>query len=103
MGKKEEYKEKNLQYLQVLSTQEGICSLPCNMFYKVLQTGTGTVSPTIRSIVTVHYRGSLINGKEFDNSYDRNCPEAFRTEGCQQTPETGPLQYRTGRPEAEDA
>ena len=78
MGKKEEYKEKNLQYLQVLSTQEGICPLPCNMFYKVLQTGTGTVSPTIRSIVTVHYRGSLINGKEFDNSYDRNCPEAFR-------------------------
>ena len=62
MGKKEEYKEKNLQYLQVLSTQEGICPLPCNMFYKVLQTGTGTVSPTIRSIVTVHYRGSLING-----------------------------------------
>ena len=48
------------------------------VFYKVLQTGTGTVSPTIRSIVTVHYRGSLINGKEFDNSYDRNCPEAFR-------------------------
>ena len=35
MGKKEEYKEKNLQYLQVLSTQEGICPLPCNMFYKV--------------------------------------------------------------------
>lgn len=68
MGRKEEYKEKNLQYLQVLSTQEGICPLPCNMFYKVLQTGTGTVSPTIRSIVTVHYRGSLINGKEFDNS-----------------------------------
>lgn len=78
MGRKEEYKEKNLQYLQVLSTQEGICPLPCNMFYKVLQTGTGTVSLTIRSIVTVHYRGSLINGKEFDNSYDRNCPEAFR-------------------------
>lgn len=46
MGRKEEYKEKNLQYLQVLSTQEGICPLPCNMFYKVLQTGTGTVSPT---------------------------------------------------------
>ena len=31
MGRKEEYKEKNLQYLQVLSTQEGICPLPCNM------------------------------------------------------------------------
>ena len=44
MGRKEEYKEKNLQYLQVLSTQEGICPLPCNMFYKVLQTGTGTIN-----------------------------------------------------------
>lgn len=78
MGKKEEYKEKNLQYLQVLSTQEDIRPLPCNMFYKVLQTGSGAVSPTVRNIVTVHYRGSLINGKEFDNSYSRNCPEAFR-------------------------
>ena len=57
MGKKEEYKEKNLQYLQVLSTQADVCSLPCGIFYKVLQTGTG---------------------KEFDNSYSRNCPEAFR-------------------------
>ena len=47
MGRKEEYKEKNLQYLQVLSTQEGICPLSCNMFYKVLQTGTGTLSPFI--------------------------------------------------------
>ncbi len=42
MGKKRKYEEKNCQYLQVLS-REGICSLPCNMFYKVLQTGTGTV------------------------------------------------------------
>lgn len=78
MGKKEEYKEKNLQYLQVLSTQADVCSLPCGIFYKVLQTGTGTVSPNVRSIVTVHYKGSLITGKEFDNSYSRNCPEAFR-------------------------
>lgn len=78
MGKKEEYKEKNLQYLQVLSTQEDILPLPCNVFYKVLQTGTGTVLPTVRNIVTVHYRGSLIDGTEFDNSYSRNCPEAFR-------------------------
>jgi len=28
--------------------------------------------------VSVHYRGTLIDGKEFDNSYKRNCPEAFR-------------------------
>lgn len=53
-------------------------SLPCGIYYKVLQTGEGKVSPTVRSIVSVHYRGTLIDGKEFDNSYKRNCPEAFR-------------------------
>ena len=30
------------------------------------------------SIVSVHYKGTLINGREFDNSWKRNCPEAFR-------------------------
>ena len=78
MGRKEEYKEKNLQFLKDLSLQEGIVSLPCGIYYKVLETGTGTVSPTVRSIVTVHYKGSLISGRIFDNSYERSCPEAFR-------------------------
>lgn len=78
MGKKEEYKAKNLQYLQELSSQDGVFGLPCGMYYKVLTTGTGTVSPNVRSIVTVHYKGSLINGRVFDNSYERSCPEAFR-------------------------
>ena len=78
MSKKEIYKNKNIEFLKELSIQEGINSLPCGIYYKVLQTGEGKVSPTIRSIVSVHYRGTLIDGKEFDNSYKRNCPEAFR-------------------------
>lgn len=78
MSKKEIYKQKNIAFLKELSTQENIQSLPCGIYYKVLQTGTGTLSPTPRSIVSVHYRGTLIDGKEFDNSYKRNCPEAFR-------------------------
>ena len=78
MGKKELYKVKNIQFLQELSTQEGINILPCGIYYKVLETGNGTTSPNVRSIVSVHYKGSLIDGKEFDNSYKRNCPEAFR-------------------------
>ena len=78
MSKKELYKEKNLQFLKDISAGEGIQSLPCGIYYKVLQTGEGKVSPTVRSIVTVHYRGTFIDGKEFDNSYKRNCPEAFR-------------------------
>ena len=59
-------------------SQEGVYALPCGIYYKVLETGTGTVFPNVRSIVTVHYKGSLINGRVFDNSYERNCPEAFR-------------------------
>ena len=31
-----------------------------------------------RSIVTVHYKGSLIDGQVFDNSYERTCPDALR-------------------------
>ena len=78
MSKKEIYKQKNIQFLKDLSTEEGIMSLPHGIYYKVLETGEGKVSPTVRSIVSVHYRGTLIDGKEFDNSYKRNCPEAFR-------------------------
>ena len=78
MSKKEIYKNKNIEFLKELSIQEGINSLPCGIYYKVLETGEGKVSPTVRSIVSVHYRGTLTDGKEFDNSYKRNCPEAFR-------------------------
>ena len=78
MSKKEIYKQKNIQFLKDLPAEEGIQSLPCGIYYKVLQSGKGKISPTVRSIVSVHYKGSLIDGKEFDNSYKRNCPEAFR-------------------------
>ena len=78
MSKKEIYKQRNIQFLKDLSVEEGIHSLPCGIYYKILETGEGKVSPTVRSIVSVHYRGTLIDGKEFDNSYKRNCPEAFR-------------------------
>ena len=74
MGRKQEYKETNLEFLKELSSQEGVYALPCGIYYKVLETGTGTVFPNVRSIVTVHYKGSLINGRVFDNSYERNCP-----------------------------
>lgn len=78
MGKKKEYKELNVQFLKTISRQEGVVKLPCGICYKVLETGEGTVSPTVRSIVTVHYKGSLIDGRVFDNSYERTCPDAFR-------------------------
>lgn len=77
-NKKEEYKEQNLQYLEEIASQEGVKKLADGVLYKVIEQGNGTVSPRLDSVVSVHYRGTLINGREFDNSYKRNCPEAFR-------------------------
>lgn len=64
--------------MEELAVQEGITRLPEGILYKVIEQGSGTVSPKPDSVVTVHYRGTLINGREFDNSYKRAYPEAFR-------------------------
>ena len=45
--------------------------------YQVLKKGSGK-RPNLRSTVTVHYRGTLLNGKEFDSSYRRNRPATFQ-------------------------
>lgn len=78
MSKKESYKQINEKYLEDLRSEEGVQELRAGILYKVVESGNGegTVSP--RSIVTCHYKGSLINGKVFDNSFERSCPEAFR-------------------------
>ena len=53
--------------------EEGVEVLPCGVQYKVLVKGKGTI-PSAKSMVQVHYKGTLINGKEFDNSFKRNRP-----------------------------
>lgn len=78
MNRKEEYKNKNEQYLVNLVSHDDIHPLGGGVLYKVLENGEGKGGVTPRSIVTCHYKGSLINGKVFDNSWERSCPEAFR-------------------------
>lgn len=78
MSKKEEYKLRNEQYLLELHEDSEIKELPCGVLYRVLEEGNGGNKPRANSVVSVHYRGMLINGREFDNSWKRNCPEAFR-------------------------
>lgn len=76
---KEEYKQKNQRYLEDLSRMEDVKPLPCGIFYKVLKHGnTDSPTPRSHSVVTVHYRGTLINGKEFDNSRKQRYAPAFR-------------------------
>lgn len=77
-NRKEEYKEQNLLFLEEIALQEGIKKLAGGILYKVTEPGSGTISPRLDNVVSVHYRGTLIDGREFDNSYERNCPEAFR-------------------------
>ena len=49
--------------------------------YRVLTEGSGTESPGLTNVVTVHYSGKLTNGVEFDSSYQRNQPASFPVNG----------------------
>ncbi|WP_300704200.1 FKBP-type peptidyl-prolyl cis-trans isomerase [Bacteroides sp.] len=78
MSRKEEYKKQNEQFLEALRSEQDIKELAAGVLYRVLEMGQGNNTPRLNSIVSVHYKGTLINGREFDNSWKRNCPEAFR-------------------------
>ena len=78
MSKKTEYKLKNERYMLDLQNKEGIYKLPKGILYEVLATGSGSQHPGPRSIVTCNYKGYLINGHVFDDSWQRGYPEAFR-------------------------
>ena len=56
-----------------------VVTLPSGLQYRIIQHGTG---PTIGSSnrVKIHYRGVLIDGTEFDSSYDRGPPQVFFVE-----------------------
>ena len=58
----------------------GITTLPSGLQYEVTTQGTGP-KPTLRSSVTTHYHGTLINGTVFDSSYQRGQPATFPVNG----------------------
>lgn len=64
------------KFLAENAKKPGVTVLPSGLQYKILKDGTGA-SPTRKSSVTTHYRGTLINGKEFDSSIARNEPATF--------------------------
>lgn len=73
----EENKRKSDQFLAQNKTKKGIISLPTGVQYRVIEEGNGA-RPTPTSEVTVHYRGSLANGLEFDSSFARGVPAVFK-------------------------
>lgn len=67
-------------FLAENATQEGVVVLDSGLQYKIIEPGDGA-SPTVDSMVTVHYRGTLVDGTEFDSSYSRNEPATFPVGG----------------------
>ncbi|MGA8222739.1 MAG: FKBP-type peptidyl-prolyl cis-trans isomerase [Candidatus Acidiferrales bacterium] len=67
-------------FLDANKTKDGVVTLPSGLQYKILQAGTGPM-PTTTDSVVCNYRGTLINGKEFDSSYKRGQPATFPVSG----------------------
>ncbi len=63
-------------FLETNKAREGVQVTESGLQYKVLTKGSGK-TPSVESNVTVHYRGKLIDGTEFDSSYKRNEPATF--------------------------
>ncbi len=68
--------EEQETFLAANKEKEGVVTLPSGLQYVVLTEGGGE-KPSANSTVTVHYEGSLVNGKVFDSSYKRGAPATF--------------------------
>ncbi len=66
---KREYIQTNKKWLEAKAKEQDVKALSKGIYYKVLSEGhQSSSSPTIRSIITAHYTGKTIDGKQFDSS-----------------------------------
>jgi FKBP-type peptidyl-prolyl cis-trans isomerase len=83
-AKTKELAEKNRQegetFLQQNKTRAGVVTTASGLQYEVLSEGNGPI-PAATDQVTVHYRGTLIDGTEFDSSHKRGEPATFPVKG----------------------
>lgn len=73
-------RKEGVAFLAANKSKEGVVTLPSGLQYKILTAGTGA-KPTASDTVTCNYRGTLIDGKEFDSSYKRGEPASFQVGG----------------------
>lgn len=76
----EQIRREGREFLAANAKKPGVITLPSGLQYKVIREGTGK-TPGLNDSVTVHYRGTLINGNEFDSSYRKGEPASFRVSG----------------------
>lgn len=67
-------------FLAMKANEEGIVKTDSGLLYRELRAGEGE-SPTADQAVTVHYRGTLIDGTQFDSTYDRDQPATSPVSG----------------------
>jgi FKBP-type peptidyl-prolyl cis-trans isomerase FklB len=65
-------------FLAENAKKKGVKALPSGLQYEVLKEGSGDKTPAATDTVTVQYRGTLIDGTEFDSSYSRGQPATFQ-------------------------
>jgi FKBP-type peptidyl-prolyl cis-trans isomerase FklB len=73
-------KQQGLAFLEANKAKGGVVVLPNGLQYKVLQEGTGP-KPAATDQVVCNYRGTLLDGTEFDSSYKRGQPATFPVSG----------------------
>jgi FKBP-type peptidyl-prolyl cis-trans isomerase len=76
----EENKKEGEAFLAENKKKDGIVTLPSGLQYKVLKAGDGK-KPLDTDTVEVNYRGTLVNGTEFDSSYRAGRPATFKVGG----------------------
>ncbi|HUO27388.1 MAG TPA: FKBP-type peptidyl-prolyl cis-trans isomerase [Candidatus Aquilonibacter sp.] len=76
----EENRKAGVAFMDANKTKEGVVALPSGLQYKILKEGTGP-KPASTDTVVCNYRGTLINGTEFDSSYKRGEPTTFPVNG----------------------
>lgn len=72
-GKIETQKQYGKSFLQTNKDKPGVKELPEGIQYEVLKEGTGR-QPRVTDKIKAHYKGALLDGKEFDSSFKRNQP-----------------------------
>ena len=73
-------KKAGTYFLEANKAKEGVVTLPSGLQYKILTAGTGP-KPAATDTVSCNYRGTLLDGTEFDSSYKRGQPASFPVTG----------------------
>lgn len=72
----EQNKKTGEAFMEANKHKEDVVTLASGLQYKVLSEGEGE-SPTLFDVVTIHYRGSFIDGRVFESTYERSAPQTF--------------------------